>query len=745
MNAPEPSSPTVPLPPGDAAQPRLEVHSPHAATPPSPTTDDDWGVDAPTRDESAASPPRAPAIEVPGFEILGEIARGGMGVVYKARQQSLDRIVAIKCLPLGFSQDSDRLARFRREAQAAARFVNKGILPVYDVLEVGAVPLLVMPYIDGTDLARIIADRVAVRQGKLSRKPHPWATLSDSDYLARILPVLDRAVEALTLLHRADVVHRDIKPSNILVDRDGHAWLSDFGLARFDGQDGLTGVGQGLGTPGFMSPEQWDGGARVDGRADVFSMGVTLYQALTLVLPYGRERLTEDTRLPAPPTNQQPLLPADMNAVILRALAPDLVDRYRSSAELQGDWSRVRAGVAPRRKAPQRWRRLLRQRRGALAGAAGVLLALLVAFRLMPGGVPANEDPAGPVLRTVAIATDPPGANIVFVPLDAKYGQAIPEDAVSPEDGQKTPCTLKLAPGLYFVEAQVPGRGFHQVYRYVPTPDEQMGENTDGYLARYPQSRWSERGDGTIKLASIQIPSAAVTAGMARLEGRDFTMGTMTDFDGSRPPHTVSVPTYYLDTHEVTEKEYRALQQKLSPPQNLPPDLAFRPRGDAYPVTKISYRDALSWAERAGKRLPTEAEYEFAATNGGHTRFPWGGSADRVTAWPFGHVGTPAWDHTDTKPPIFGLYSNVDEWTCSWRITYPGVAEVETPRIQPNTLRVIRGGPNSVALGTPDVKQCLQGPRQRFLLRTDAALPGLGFRCARSARPAFLHHATQSP
>ncbi|HZU37169.1 MAG TPA: serine/threonine-protein kinase, partial [Gemmataceae bacterium] len=481
-------------------------------------------------------------LNVPGFDIEREIARGGMGVVYKARQQSLDRVVAIKCLPPVFAQDPNRLARFRREARAAAKLVNKGILPVYDVLEAGGVPLLVMPYIDGSDLGRIINDRLAVQQGKPPKHPHPWAMLSDTEYLDKILPVLDKAVEALTLLHRAEVIHRDIKPSNILVDQDGHAWLSDFGLARLGKVPGLTEAGHGLGTPGYMSPEQWQGSEAVDGRTDVFSIGVTIYQALTFALPFGRERLTADTRLPSPPTKHAPHLPPGTDAVVLRALAPDLGERYQNAAELQEDWGRVRAGMPPRRKAPNYWPRVLLRRWRALASAVGLLAVIGLAMLLI----------AGSPLRTVEVRTEPPGADIVFVPLDPEYGEPQPDKAIRPDHGRKTPVTLKLPPGLYFVEAQVPGWGFHQVYRYIPSAKEEAGKTTDPYLDRYPQERWSDLDNGTVQLAKIQIPGGPVTQGMARLDGGTFTLGTMEPrLDPSRPPHSLTLEPYYLDTHEV--------------------------------------------------------------------------------------------------------------------------------------------------------------------------------------------------
>src|SRR5206468_1198069 len=141
---------------------------------------------------------------------------------------------------------------------------------------------------------------------------HPWAALPDEEFLARVLGLLDRVIDALMRLHQADVLHRDIKPSNILVDVQGDGWLTDFGLARFGSHPGAAWDGT-VGTPGYMSPEHWDGNADIDGRADVFSLGVTAYQALTLEQPFGRTRLKPAAPEPTPPSRHNPLLPARLD------------------------------------------------------------------------------------------------------------------------------------------------------------------------------------------------------------------------------------------------------------------------------------------------------------------------------------------------------------------------------------------------------------------------------------------------
>jgi hypothetical protein len=284
--------------------------------------------------------------------------------------------------------DPERLRRFRREATVAAGLTDSRILPVFDIIEVGGTPLLVLPYIAGSDLGRMIKERRALKRGEPVDRPHPYAVLSDAEYLKRILPLLDQLLEAVAVVHQANVLHRDLKPSNCLVDERGNIWLSDFGLARMEQEGVGTVSGAGMGTPGFMSPEQWEGRQDLDQRADVFSLGATLYQALTLELPHGTAGVLREGPSPLLVTRHQRLLPNDFNAVLQKALEPRREDRYGTARELQEDWKRVRQGLPPRGK---RWtwiRSLIRRnwRRSAIIAAtvSGTVLAGLVFLWLRP-------------------------------------------------------------------------------------------------------------------------------------------------------------------------------------------------------------------------------------------------------------------------------------------------------------------------------------------------------------------------
>jgi formylglycine-generating enzyme required for sulfatase activity len=155
----------------------------------------------------------------------------------------------------------------------------------------------------------------------------------------------------------------------------------------------------------------------------------------------------------------------------------------------------------------------------------------------------------------------------------------------------------------------------------------------------------------------------------------------------------------------------------------------------------VRFLDALSYAEEVGLRLPTEAEYEFAATAAGTQEFPWGNDVERIGMWEYGPVGSISYDRTDTDPPLLGLYSNVAEWTDSRPIRYSSSMQSQLPPAMQKMIvngRVVRGGPFSVVMGAPDAAEWRRGPRWRHGADPTQSHRGLGFRCARSAKPRFL-------
>jgi serine/threonine protein kinase len=257
------------------------------------------------RDEDGGfRPPGAP----PELEILEPLGRGGMGVVYKARQIKLDRLVALKLIRPESAEDPAFFERFGREARAMARLNHPNIVTIHDFGEAGGLCYLVMELVAGIDL------RKRIKNGPLDPK-------------AALLVAL-QACDALDYAHKLGVIHRDIKPENILLDPLRGVRLADFGLAKLllpGSEASLTATQHVLGTPHYMAPESLDGARGIDNRSDIFSLGVVLYEMLTGELPLGRYELPSETA----GTDEQ------LDEIIEKALARKRSERYDSVEEFR--------------------------------------------------------------------------------------------------------------------------------------------------------------------------------------------------------------------------------------------------------------------------------------------------------------------------------------------------------------------------------------------------------------------------
>lgn len=256
------------------------------------------------------------------FEILSELGRGGMAVVYKARQTDLDRIVALKILPPGLTNDESYIARFRQEARSAARLEHPHIMPIYEVGEVAGYHYIAMKYIQGRTLKQLLQ-----QEGALP--------------VARAAQILAQVGEALDYAHRQGIIHRDIKPSNVMITDEGWIYLTDFGLARGTGANssGLTMAGTVMGTPEYMSPEQAQGLPNVGPPTDIYALGVMLYELLTGAFPFKAETpmamlAARLVHAPIPPRDVRGNLPPAVEDVIMRALARKPEARFASAAEM---------------------------------------------------------------------------------------------------------------------------------------------------------------------------------------------------------------------------------------------------------------------------------------------------------------------------------------------------------------------------------------------------------------------------
>ena len=270
------------------------------------------------------------------YTIIAELGRGAMGTVYQARDPRIDRLVAIKTISIAGAtpaEEEEYRRRFFREAQAAGKLAHPGIVTIFDVGEdpQTQIPFIVMEYIAGTTLESI---------AQSERPPIPTT-----------LDLIKQVAEALNYAHSQGIIHRDIKPANIIVANDGHAKITDFGVAKLLVAD-FTVAGQVLGTPTFMAPEQLSGHP-VDGRADLFSLGIILYTLLGGIKPFFGGTLSEVmfkvvNNDPAPVTQLNSTLSPDFDYVIGRALAKFPQNRYQSGQEFATDLEDLMAGRDPR-------------------------------------------------------------------------------------------------------------------------------------------------------------------------------------------------------------------------------------------------------------------------------------------------------------------------------------------------------------------------------------------------------------
>ena len=356
------------------------------------------------------------------YVIVREIGRGGMGMVYEAKQLSLGRRVALKVLPFAAVLDQRQIARFYNEAQAAAQLHHPHIVPVYAVGCDRGVHYYAMQYIEGQPLdvairqLRRLAE--ALPQGAL---PHAatspaeaetvgpssatWrsfataASLKSGNYFRTVVRLGIEAAEGLDHAHQCGVVHRDIKPSNLLLDLQGALWITDFGLARFHADGSLTATGDVMGTVRYMSPEQVAGKpGLIDQRTDVYSLGITLYELATLADAFaGLDRqaflrwISDEE--PRPPRQVNPAIPLDLETILLKAIAKAPADRYTTAKELAEDLRHFldgkpvlarRASLADR---ASKWAR----RHKTLVAATAVLVAVVLVGSLLSTFLIATE------------------------------------------------------------------------------------------------------------------------------------------------------------------------------------------------------------------------------------------------------------------------------------------------------------------------------------------------------------------
>jgi serine/threonine protein kinase len=252
------------------------------------------------------------------YEILEELGRGGMAIVFRAKEKQLDREVAIKVLPFSLAFDKEFVERFQREARTSAKLEHPNIIPIYRVGKSGRIIYFVMKFLRGKPLSNILATRGTLPPNEIKR-------------------ILIDVARALAYAHKKEIVHRDIKPDNIMFDEHGHAVVTDFGIAKAASGGKLTGTGMSIGTPHYMSPEQAKA-QPLDGRSDIYSLGVVAYQCLTGGVPFdgedsfsiGYKHIMEE--VPTPPLDNPDK--RQLFEIIRKMMAKTPAQRFQNADEL---------------------------------------------------------------------------------------------------------------------------------------------------------------------------------------------------------------------------------------------------------------------------------------------------------------------------------------------------------------------------------------------------------------------------
>ncbi|WP_406695849.1 protein kinase [Singulisphaera sp. Ch08] len=393
---------------------------------------------------TAADQPCAPGFEpgvgqgtVGDFRLLREVGRGGMGVVYEALEVPLGRRVALKILPFAAALDPRLLKRFQLEAQAVASLNHRNIVPIYSVGRDRGIAYFAMQLIDGCTLADVnrelrqfdkpgvLEETIKVSdvtrsllkrppltgsgeaggsamadceadvappppQPERASTPHSLPPTRGRAFYRMVAGLGRQAAEALAHVHELGIQHRDIKPANLLVDRSGHLWVTDFGLARLQGDGDQTRTGDMVGTLRYMSPEQaLAQPGMIDHRTDIYSLGATLYELLTLRPPFGgNDRQNLLMRIvheePAPPRRMSPTIPIDLETIVSKAMAREPGRRYATAQELAEDLTRFLEGhpVLARRPSPVDGAAKWVRRRWSLVATAAALILLFVGISI---------------------------------------------------------------------------------------------------------------------------------------------------------------------------------------------------------------------------------------------------------------------------------------------------------------------------------------------------------------------------
>ncbi len=647
------------------------------------------------------------------YQIEKEVDRGGAGIVFLAHDPRMNRKVAIKILRQHIADDSSLRDRFHQEAEMIAVLEHPAIVPVYDFGEEDGSLYLVMRYMPGKSLA----DRLQNE------------TLSETE----VIKITQRVSSALEEAHNhvPAITHRDLKPGNVLFDGQGHAYLTDFGIAK-QGEGNMTATGMVLGTPGYMSPEQVQGKEGVDYRSDIYSLGVILFEMLAGQLPFQGDTPIEQAmaRLLEPPPDIRTFnanVNPQWNHIIQQAMRKEKSERYQSVAEFLQDVNRIaiekyqtpvptqldqRANTPPVKSDGLKW---------AGIAVAGLLLLLLAGFIWRNSQTPPIPEPT----QTIVVADVP---EIAAIPIPS------PTDSV-----------LATSTRLSLSATDSP-----------PTVAESLVN------IPLPSATNTAQPENTIPPAlPIIITREKDRAPMIQIPAATFLMGAAdTDEDAlphERPSHEVTLDAFYIDQYEITVAQYarflnenggyvskcaaftclatsfEIFRSHLTKNDDTD-EFVAEPGFEKYPINSVSWFGAAEYCRWAGAQLPTEAEWELAARGTDGRLYPWGNDLPDNGRAVFGSTFNDL-QPVDALPAgaspyrVFNLAGNVWEWV---KDEYSETYYQESPANNPVNTSDIRVNPKVLRGGGYDSPATELRTTSRSFIEPIKFrdIPAIGFRCA---------------
>ena len=566
-----------------------------------------------------ASLPNLAAIEptmVDGFEIIRQLGSGGMGIVYLAEEVNLNRYVALKMLPSVLTITPNAAQRFQHEAQLAAQLDHPNIVKVHRFGQWQDTWYIASRYIEGETLAQAL-DRIR-ELGSDRRWRH-----NALEYVRSIARALDYA-------HQHDVIHRDVKPSNILIDANDAAHLADFGVATTSTSPEMTQAADTPGTLGYMSPEQAKLiDAPVGPQSDVFSLGAALFKCITL------ERFYADDSMGAKLTRSEDIqrvrlhtrnkaLTGDLRLACLKALEWNPAHCYATAGDFAADLDRVIRGapiLAKKQPAHRKIAALCRRRRNqTIIGGSLVLGGLGLGIpMLLPDPLPTGR---------LIVTSTAPNSMISYQLFD----------------NETRSYTEAVALGHDAVNTKMPS-GFYRIA--VRSPDG-LAETSLGIEA-----------DETYTIAAAPTLASQATDEMILIPGGPALVGIRSSSKPALAMRTIDLKPFWIDRYEVTNAQYR--QYVLATGADPPPlwSSPYDPQIDSLPVSGVTFQQAQDYAQWAGKRLPSEWEWERAARGADGRDYPWGN--DFLAVDDPGNIGVPgsdAWSYDYENPELRELVFN---------------------------------------------------------------------------------------